>query len=205
MGNYMEPLFAEHEARERAAVLADIWGHLEPRPGRVYRGSIVFARSEYDERGAYRLIRTDFDGEPNGPLFYEELQAFIEDVGGGGGLGSYLARNVHATQARPLQFPRRGDARPCRRGSHMKTVLQALPVAWTPDDIVAAGRFFLIMLAVFSALALAEWVQDRRGRRAAHRQVRVWPRFDAMPDAAELQRRQAARRAMERPRSRSNP
>jgi hypothetical protein len=75
MSAVIELIGREH--RERLAkVLRETWGHLAPEPGRSYRGSILFAASEY---GDYPVmpIRAEFDGLPDSPWFYEALCEFV--------------------------------------------------------------------------------------------------------------------------------
>jgi hypothetical protein len=66
--------FAEHDARYKAQVMYDTWGHLDPRPGVTYPGEILFCY------GCYRditIIRADFDDLDGGPLFYALLHEFV--------------------------------------------------------------------------------------------------------------------------------
>lgn len=78
MPDYMSPLFAEHEARARAEVLWNTFGHLEAEPGRTYQGWMLFARSAY-ESGNVFPIDTGFAGMNGGPFFYEHMNEWLDD------------------------------------------------------------------------------------------------------------------------------
>jgi hypothetical protein len=68
--------FAPAEARYRAQVVANTFGHLAPQPGKSYPGSIVFAQSEF---GQLVPIRTDFEDLPDSPWFHNHLTDFVGD------------------------------------------------------------------------------------------------------------------------------
>ncbi len=56
--------FAPAEAAHRSQVLAATFGHLAPAVRKKYRGSIVFAQSNY---GQSVPIKADFPGLPDSP------------------------------------------------------------------------------------------------------------------------------------------
>lgn len=76
MSNWAAEAFAEHEARYKAAVMNSTWGHLAPKPRRVYRGEILFAHGEYRD---LVVLRSNFKGLPDSPWFYEDLHNFVAD------------------------------------------------------------------------------------------------------------------------------
>ena len=66
--------FAPAEAAYRAKVLGATFGHLAPSVRKKYRGTIVFAQSEY---GSLVPIRADFKNLPDSPWFFEHLNDFV--------------------------------------------------------------------------------------------------------------------------------
>ena len=72
--NYMEEAFGPAEAKYKARVLAATFGHLAPKPMRTYQGQILFAYGEY---GDIVPIKVSFDGLPDSPWFFEDMQDFI--------------------------------------------------------------------------------------------------------------------------------
>lgn len=86
--------FAPAEARYRAEVMADTWGHLAPKKNRTYRGHVVFVIGLF---GSDNLNPTVLECEfktnkgeelDSSPWFYDALQDFLqsleksEEVGG---------------------------------------------------------------------------------------------------------------------------
>lgn len=61
--------FAEHEARFKAAVMRDTWGHLDASPG-VYDGYIVFTHGTY---GDIVVIDNHFEGLSDSPWLYDHI------------------------------------------------------------------------------------------------------------------------------------
>ncbi|MFT4064379.1 hypothetical protein [Paraburkholderia sp.] len=72
----MADVFAPVEARNRAIVMHNTWGHLAPEPRRIYRGEILFAHGEF---GDLVVLRSKFRGLPDSPWFYEHLTDFASD------------------------------------------------------------------------------------------------------------------------------
>jgi len=66
--------FAPIEAKYKAEVMADTWGHLAPEPGRKYPGHMYFTQSEYRDLIS---IRSDFGDLPGSPWFFDDQQDFI--------------------------------------------------------------------------------------------------------------------------------
>lgn len=69
--------FGKHEAKYRAQVQADTWGHLQAEEGKHY-GSILFAVSEYNSQGAI-IIKDNFKTVESNPWFFEALNEFISN------------------------------------------------------------------------------------------------------------------------------
>lgn len=101
----MEEAFAPVEARYRAQVMGETWGHLAPQARTKYKGSVLFAHSVYGGDGT-TVIRTDFQELPDSPWFYEGLHELAgehrsehgDDVEGGVYLwtGYYELRDIPA-------------------------------------------------------------------------------------------------------------
>ena len=70
----MEAAFATHEAKARAAVMAETWGHLAPRVNKRYSGWIVFTLTEY---GCYEIIASNWRGLYDSPWLYEDMNEFV--------------------------------------------------------------------------------------------------------------------------------
>jgi hypothetical protein len=66
--------FAPWEASYKARVMGETWGHLAPKPRNAYRGSILFAQSEYGDLVA---LRTDFPDLPDSPWLFNDIMEFI--------------------------------------------------------------------------------------------------------------------------------
>lgn len=64
-------------ADRQAVVLAETWGHLAPKPRRAYRGTVLFAFTEYRE---CTPIRTWFPDLPDSPWFWEGLNRWLLDM-----------------------------------------------------------------------------------------------------------------------------
>lgn len=82
--NYMEAVFAPAEARYRAAVLADTWGHLAPKRNVIYRGHITFALGCFDSGDlnptvlGFELNDRHGNGLDSSPWFYDTLGDFLQ-------------------------------------------------------------------------------------------------------------------------------
>lgn len=66
--------FAPAEAKYKAQVMGATWGHLAPKGGKVYRGSILFAHGEY---GDLVPLRATFEGLPDSPWFFQDMTDWI--------------------------------------------------------------------------------------------------------------------------------
>jgi hypothetical protein len=73
MPDWASAAFAEHEARYRAQIMADTWGHLDAQPGTTHSGYVVYA---YTAWGQAEVIEAEFDGVAGGPAFYEHVNEF---------------------------------------------------------------------------------------------------------------------------------
>lgn len=62
--------------RKKQEVMEDTWGHLRPKPKKVYRGTILFAHGEY---GDIVPLRCHFKGLPSSPWFFEDMMEFISE------------------------------------------------------------------------------------------------------------------------------
>ena len=77
--------FAPAEARYKAAVMVDTWGHLAPKKNTTYRGHFVFAVGCF---GSDHLNPTAIECEFNdpeeelesSPWFYEALNDFMQEM-----------------------------------------------------------------------------------------------------------------------------
>lgn len=76
MSNYMQDAFAPIDAMNRATIARHTFGHLAPKPRQVYTGWIVFTYGSY---GDYVVIDDGFDGLPDSPWFFEDMNEFICD------------------------------------------------------------------------------------------------------------------------------
>lgn len=65
----------QHEARYKAGVMHETWGHLEPKPG-LYPGWLVFANGTCDDR---IIIDWDFAGVNACPGVHFDVEAFIDE------------------------------------------------------------------------------------------------------------------------------
>ncbi len=73
----MADAFAPVEARYRAQVMQETWGHLAPRKHKTYRGSIVFAIGCYGSDYLNpTVLSSDF---PDSPWMYESIMDFLGD------------------------------------------------------------------------------------------------------------------------------
>ena len=71
----LDEAFAAHEAKDRAAILADTWGHLGPKPRTDYHGWMVWAHSAYG--GDILLVDAALDGLPDSPWLHEDMVEYI--------------------------------------------------------------------------------------------------------------------------------
>lgn len=67
--------FAEPEARYRAQVEADTFGHLAPKPRRAYNGFILFAFGCF---GDHQIIEAEFDDLDSSPWFFDDINDFVD-------------------------------------------------------------------------------------------------------------------------------
>lgn len=65
----LDAVFAETDARYRAQVISEIFGHLAPKPRDVYSGTIVFAQGEYHD---LCIVKNTIDVDDS-PWFYGDL------------------------------------------------------------------------------------------------------------------------------------
>lgn len=66
--------FAPAEAANKARVMGATWGHLAPKTQTKYAGTILFAHGEY---GDLVPLRTAFEGLPDSPWFFSDMQDWI--------------------------------------------------------------------------------------------------------------------------------
>jgi hypothetical protein len=66
--------FAPAEDKYKAEVMAETWGHLAPKMGKVYKGSIIFAYGEY---GDITPIKCEFADLDDSPWFFDDMVEFI--------------------------------------------------------------------------------------------------------------------------------
>jgi len=70
--------FCEVDARYKAAVMADTWGHLAPKKNKTYKGRIVYAVGCFgnDSLNPTALF-CEFSGLDSSPWFFEAMADFI--------------------------------------------------------------------------------------------------------------------------------
>jgi hypothetical protein len=70
--------FAETEAKYKAKVIEDTWGHLAPIKNRIYKGRIVYTAGcfGHDHLNPTALFCT-FKGLVSSPWFYNAIQEFM--------------------------------------------------------------------------------------------------------------------------------
>lgn len=71
--------FAPIEAKYRADIAVETWGHLAPRRRKAYQGSFVFAIPEYDS-GNPCIVSAAFEGLGDSPWLYDAMQDFAEQI-----------------------------------------------------------------------------------------------------------------------------
>lgn len=77
----MAEIFAPVEAKYRAAIMADTWGHLAPKRNRTYRGFIVFAIGCFgDDHLNPTPLSCDFKGLDSSPWFYDAMMDFLQSL-----------------------------------------------------------------------------------------------------------------------------
>lgn len=70
--------FVETDAKHKAQVMDDTWGHMEAQPGTTHNGRIMFTVTEWNETIA---ISANFSTMPgSGPLFYHSLNDYISNI-----------------------------------------------------------------------------------------------------------------------------
>lgn len=67
--------FAGSDARYRAEVMHQTWGHLEQRRGEVQTGWFVFSIAAYE--GTHVILDSDWGALPDSPGLYEAMQDYI--------------------------------------------------------------------------------------------------------------------------------
>lgn len=77
----MADAFAPAEARYKAEIMADTWGHLAPKKNKAYHGHIVFAIGCF---GSDHLNPTplacEFDDLDSSPWFFDAMMDFLRDI-----------------------------------------------------------------------------------------------------------------------------
>jgi hypothetical protein len=73
----LQESFAPAEHAYRSQVLAATWGHLAPEPRKAYTGYIVFTWASYG--GSLVTIDANFEGLPDSPWLYEDMDQYVED------------------------------------------------------------------------------------------------------------------------------
>jgi hypothetical protein len=73
--------FAPAEARYRAQVMAETWGHLAPKRNKIYRGHVTFAIGCF---GSDHLNPTclscEFEDLESSPWFFDALNDFLQSL-----------------------------------------------------------------------------------------------------------------------------
>jgi hypothetical protein len=59
----------------------DTWGHLAPKPRRVYKGTILIAEAECSGQGR-TIFRDDFPGLDHSPWFYDAMCEYVSNLEG---------------------------------------------------------------------------------------------------------------------------
>jgi hypothetical protein len=59
----------------------DTWGHLAPKPRRVYKGTILIAEAECSGQGR-TIFRDDFPGLDHSPWFYNAMCEYVSNLEG---------------------------------------------------------------------------------------------------------------------------
>ncbi len=80
MSNYMEEAFAPAESRHRQAVLADTWGHLDPKRNNKYAARVVYAVGCFGSDCLNpTVIASEFEDLDSSPWFFDSLQDFLSE------------------------------------------------------------------------------------------------------------------------------
>lgn len=74
--------FAPVEARYRAQVLEDTWGHLAPRKNKAYRGHVIFALGCFGSDALNPTVLVCEIGLDGSPWFFDALIDFCHSLGG---------------------------------------------------------------------------------------------------------------------------
>jgi len=69
--------FAPAEARYKAQVMFDTFGHLYPQPGNKYQGRIVFVISAYG--GNCCILHSEWQGLEDSPLLFETMSDVFDN------------------------------------------------------------------------------------------------------------------------------
>jgi hypothetical protein len=85
----MDEVWAPINARYKAQVFAETWGHLAPSKNKTYRGSIVFAVGIYggDDLNP-TMLACEFAGLDDSPWFFDACTNFLSSA-------EYKAGNVY--------------------------------------------------------------------------------------------------------------
>jgi len=67
-------VWGEIEARNRAVVMRQTWGHLDTKPGEAHVGHVLFALGCH---GDIVVLEWDFEGVEANPWIYDELHEFV--------------------------------------------------------------------------------------------------------------------------------
>ncbi len=78
----MADAFAPVEARYRAQVYKETWGHLAPRKNKVYRGYVIFALGCFDSGHLNPTVLSCEIGIDDSPWFFDALHEFLRTLKG---------------------------------------------------------------------------------------------------------------------------
>ena len=73
--------FDPAEARYKAQVMNDTWGHLAPKKNRTYQGYVVFAIGCFDSGELNpTALECEFNGLDSSPWFYDALVELMQSI-----------------------------------------------------------------------------------------------------------------------------
>lgn len=70
----MKGTLAVIDAVNKVIVEKETWGHLYPKPGKVYKGSILYTHSAY---GDIAIIKSSWEGLGDSPRLFDAMEDFI--------------------------------------------------------------------------------------------------------------------------------